>query len=108
MTALAPTAAGRFGPADCRLRDFAALVEQTTDIDRYPHAAQVIERVLAYDASTLRAAITTRAGHDAVEAELIRAFTEGPGVVVFRGAFTDVSVVDRVSTAFDAIIADER
>ena len=108
MTALAPSATGRFGPDDCRLSDFAVLVEQTTDIDQYPHAAEALERVLAYDASTLRSAITTHAGREAVEAELIRAFTEGPGVVVFRGAFTDLSVIDRVSTAFDAIIADER
>ncbi len=108
MTALAPTAPGRFGPADCRVGDFAALVEQRTDPADYPHAAAVIERVLAYDASALRTAITTPAGREAVEAELVRALTDGPGVVVFRGAYPDPSVVDRVSAAFEAIIADER
>jgi ectoine hydroxylase-related dioxygenase (phytanoyl-CoA dioxygenase family) len=108
MTARAPTTAGRFGPTDCRLSDFGALVEQATDLAEYPRAAEVLERVLAYDASTLRAATTTPAGRNAVEAELVRALTDGPGVVVVRGAYPDLSVVDRVSTAFDAIIADER
>ena len=61
--------------------------------------------MLAYDASTLRSAITTHAGREAVEAELIRAFTEGPGVVVFRGAFTDLSVIDRVT---DRVRRDHR
>ena len=74
----------------------------------FPHAADVVERVLIYDASTLRAATTTESGRDAVMAELVRALTDGPGVVVFRGAFPQTRGVDRVSAAFEAIIAAER
>ena len=40
-------------------------------------------------------------------AELVRAFTDGPGVVVFEGAFPDHAVIDRVTEVFDEIIADE-
>ena len=112
MTALASTPArggiARFRPVDCRLDDFVPLVEQTTDPADFPHAAEVVERVLIYEAANLRAATTTESGRDAVMAELVRAFTDGPGVVVFRAAFPKPAVVDRVSAAFDAIIADER
>ena len=43
-----------------------------------------------------------------VEAELVRALTEGPGVVAFKGAFPDTAVVDRATAAFDEIIAAEK
>jgi ectoine hydroxylase-related dioxygenase (phytanoyl-CoA dioxygenase family) len=43
-----------------------------------------------------------------VAAELVRALTDGPGVIAIRGAFPDTAVVDRATAAFDAMIADER
>jgi ectoine hydroxylase-related dioxygenase (phytanoyl-CoA dioxygenase family) len=43
-----------------------------------------------------------------VSAELVRALTEGPGVVVLENAFPEHAVVDRVTVAFDAMVADER
>ncbi len=110
MTELAPTLApaARFRPSDCRLADFIPLVDQVPDRADFPHAADVVQRVLIYDASTLRDATANESGRDRVAAELVRALTEGPGVVVFRGAFPQTSAVDRVSAAFEAIIAAER
>lgn len=100
-----------FGPrlteADCDLADFATLTAQTTDLAAYPHAAEVVQNVLLFDAATLRTASATPEGRIAVEAELVRALTEGPGIVVLRGAFDDLEVVDRATAAFDQIIADE-
>jgi hypothetical protein len=43
-----------------------------------------------------------------VEAELARALMDGPGLVVFQRAFTDLPVVDRATDAFHAMIADQR
>jgi ectoine hydroxylase-related dioxygenase (phytanoyl-CoA dioxygenase family) len=43
-----------------------------------------------------------------VAAELVRALTDGPGVIAVRGAFPDTAVVDRATAAFDAMIADEK
>jgi ectoine hydroxylase-related dioxygenase (phytanoyl-CoA dioxygenase family) len=110
MTVLAPTLApaARFRPSDCRLADFIPLVDQVPDRADFPHAADVAQRVLIYDASTLRDATANESGRDRVAAELVRALTQGPGVVVFRGAFPQTSAVDRVSAAFEAIIAAER
>lgn len=105
------TSRSSFGPRltedDCHLADFAALVDQTTELADYPHAAEVVQNVLIFDADDLRAAIATPAGAVGVKAELVRALTAGPGIVVLRGAFDDLEVVDRATAAFDRIIADE-
>jgi ectoine hydroxylase-related dioxygenase (phytanoyl-CoA dioxygenase family) len=92
---------------DVSLDEFVALVEQTTDPAAYPHADRVESNVLVYDAHRLRGATASEAGRAEVGAELVRAFTDGPGVVVFEGAFADHAVVDRVTEVFDEIIADE-
>ncbi|WP_432564034.1 phytanoyl-CoA dioxygenase family protein [Kineococcus sp. SYSU DK003] len=98
----------RFRESDCDVAEFAGLVDRTTDLAAYPHAADVQRNVLVYDSATLRAAVADDAGREAVEGELVRALTDGPGVVVLKGAFVDTGVVDRVTTAFEAMIADEK
>jgi ectoine hydroxylase-related dioxygenase (phytanoyl-CoA dioxygenase family) len=92
---------------DIRLEDFVDVVEQTTDLATYPHADRVESNVLVYDAERIRAAAKAEAGRDDVCAELVRALTDGPGVVVFEGAFPDHAVIDRVTEVFDEIIAAE-
>ncbi|MET7884003.1 phytanoyl-CoA dioxygenase family protein [Streptomyces avermitilis] len=92
---------------DCDLDAFRVLVERTTDADDYPYAVAVERNVLFYDSDRLRSAIATHELRD-VQAELVRAFSEGPGVVVFRRAFRDPSVVARATAAFDALIAAQR
>jgi ectoine hydroxylase-related dioxygenase (phytanoyl-CoA dioxygenase family) len=103
----AQAARARLTAADVRLEDFVAVVEQTTDLAAYPHADRVEQNVLVYDADRLRAATATEPGRDDVSAELVHALTDGPGVVVFEGAFTDHAVVDRATAVFDQIIAEE-
>src|ERR1700742_5197835 len=100
-------ATGRLTPADVRLEDFAAVVDQTTDLAAYPHADRVEQNVLVYDSDRLRAATASGPGRDDVAAELVRALTDGPGVIVFEDAFPDHAVIDRVTAVFDEIIAEE-
>ena len=88
---------------DCDLDVFRSLVERTTDRADYPHASAVAGNVLVYDADRLRSAAAARE----VSAQLVRALTDGPGVVVFRGAFPDASVVDRLTAVFEALIAEQ-
>jgi ectoine hydroxylase-related dioxygenase (phytanoyl-CoA dioxygenase family) len=98
----------RLRTADCDLADFVALVQQTPAPADFPLAAAVVDRVLVYDAERLRAEVARPDGEDTVAAELVRAFTDGPGVVAIRGTFPDTDVVDRATAAFDAMIADEK
>ena len=100
MTATTP----RLTEDDCRLDDLVAVLADRTDPADFPYAAEVVREVLVYDAAALRAA----PDRTAVQAELVRALTAGPGLVIFRGAYPDLAVVDRVTEAFDAIIAAEK
>jgi ectoine hydroxylase-related dioxygenase (phytanoyl-CoA dioxygenase family) len=94
--------------ADCRLEDLVALLAEPTEAGAYPHAAEVVEQVLVYDAATVRVATETPEGRRQMQSELVRAFTDGPGVVVVRGAFPDRTVVDRATAAFEELIAEQR
>ena len=106
----APTARGaadgRLRAEDCHLEDLLDLLAAGTDLADYPHAQRVEQGVLVYEADAVRASLARGEGED-VEAELARAFAEGPGIAVFAGAL-DGGVVDRVSDAFTAMIVEQR
>jgi len=88
--------------ADCDLDAFRALVSRETDPADYPMASDVRRGVVVYSAATV-------AGADrrALQAELIHALADGPGVVVFESA-VEPDVVDAASEAFTAIIDAQR
>ena len=86
--------------SDCELDAFRAEVARDTDLADYPHAVDVRKNVLVYSSAA-------PSDRRSLQAELIRALTDGPGVVVFEDAFTD-DVVDRASEAFSAIIDAQR
>ncbi|HWM57744.1 MAG TPA: phytanoyl-CoA dioxygenase family protein [Pseudonocardia sp.] len=94
---------GRLTEADCRIEDLVEVLRARTDAADYPHADTVIDEVLVYDAARLRAAEPAE-----VRAELARALADGPGIVVFRDAFPDRSVVDRATAAFEDLIAQQK
>jgi ectoine hydroxylase-related dioxygenase (phytanoyl-CoA dioxygenase family) len=89
-------------PPDCDLDDFRALVSTETDAAAYPLASEVRQGALVYSAATM-----AQADRRALQAELIHALADGPGVVVFEGAF-EHAVVDRASEAFTALIEAQR
>jgi ectoine hydroxylase-related dioxygenase (phytanoyl-CoA dioxygenase family) len=109
MTAVSTTRSvpGWFTPADCRLSDFRAVVETTTDLADHPHADEVRANVPVYGAR-LREAARTPEGRREVQAELADALAEGPGIVVLAGAFPDTGVVDRATAVFEALIAEQK
>ncbi|MGK5110737.1 MULTISPECIES: phytanoyl-CoA dioxygenase family protein [unclassified Geodermatophilus] len=101
------TGSGWFTAEDCRLTDFRAVVETPTDLADHPHADEVRENVLVYG-SRLREHAATPEGRREVQAELARALTDGPGIVVFAGAFPDPAVVDRATAVFESMIAEQK
>jgi ectoine hydroxylase-related dioxygenase (phytanoyl-CoA dioxygenase family) len=108
MTAFAATrTTGWFTAADCRLEDFRAVVETPTDRADYPYADEVRENVLVYG-PRLHNHVQTPEGRREVQAELARALADGPGIVVFAGAFPDTGVVDRATAVLEATIADQK
>jgi ectoine hydroxylase-related dioxygenase (phytanoyl-CoA dioxygenase family) len=109
MTAssLATGLPGWYRPEDCNLDDFRAVVEHTTDPADYPCADSVERGVLVYG-SRLRDHAAAPEHRREVQAELVRALLDGPGIVVFAGAFPDPSVVDRASTVFTELIEEQK
>ncbi|MFD8421542.1 phytanoyl-CoA dioxygenase family protein [Streptomyces sp. NPDC059466] len=91
------------GDTDCDLDAFRALVAERTDPRDYPYAADVARNVPLYDSDRVRAADPR-----AVRTEWVRALLDGPGIVVLRGAFADLDLVDRASDVFRALIERER
>ncbi len=102
------TRTARLRAADCDLDDFVTLVTRATDAADYPWATEVVDRVLVYDGDRLRSGLGDEGGVEVVAAEIVRALTDGPGVVAIRGAFPDTAVVDRATAAFEAMIAEEK
>ncbi len=107
MTASMCTVADGLDERDCRLADLVELVAEATELAAYPHASAVEQNVLRYDSSRLAAELTSGDGRRAVQAEIARALMDGPGIVMFAGAFPDLDVVDRATEAFRAIIAEQ-
>jgi ectoine hydroxylase-related dioxygenase (phytanoyl-CoA dioxygenase family) len=97
---------GWMEPDDCSLEDFRAVVAQQTALEDYPAADAVEQNVLLYG-ERARPAVGTAAGRRAVQAELARALMDGPGIVVFPGAFRDPTVVDRATAAFTSMIGEQ-
>lgn len=94
--------------ADVRLEDLLEVIGATTELADYPLADRVEQNVLVYDSERLRSEAATPEGRAGVQSELVRALMDGPGLVVFAGAFPDGAVVDRASDAFNAMITDQR
>jgi ectoine hydroxylase-related dioxygenase (phytanoyl-CoA dioxygenase family) len=88
-----------FTDADCRLEDFRAVCEQKTELTDYPHAREVADNVLIYPGEL--------ADTPEIQSELVRALMDGPGVVVFAGAFAP-AVVDRATEVFTQLIAEQK
>jgi ectoine hydroxylase-related dioxygenase (phytanoyl-CoA dioxygenase family) len=93
----------RWSEATCRLEDLLTVLAERTHPRDFRLAADVIDGVLIYDAARL-----LDAPAEAARAELVRAFADGPGVVVVRGAYPDRAVVDRATAAFEEMIAEQR
>jgi ectoine hydroxylase-related dioxygenase (phytanoyl-CoA dioxygenase family) len=107
MTSVAPRPAPVFlSQDDCNLTDFVELLRTGTELADYPYADAVNEGVLIYSRRLLPL-LDTEAQRRDVQAEIARALSDGPGIVVFKGAF-DADLIDRTTEAFFALQAAEK
>ncbi|HET7303841.1 MAG TPA: phytanoyl-CoA dioxygenase family protein [Segeticoccus sp.] len=108
MTVQSPAQhAAWLSPEDVRLEDLLDVVAEQTRLEDYPHANGVEQQVVVYESARVREAVAGEDGRRAVMAELAHAFSQGPGIVVFQGAFAP-SVVDAATDAFNDLIAQQR
>lgn len=88
--------------AGCNLDDLRSLVEGPVDPAEYPQCDVVEQGAVVYgDKSALHRRPLSRSAD--LKAELARALSLGPGVVVVRGAFDD-AVIDRASDVYFTLI----
>jgi ectoine hydroxylase-related dioxygenase (phytanoyl-CoA dioxygenase family) len=88
-------------PEDARLTDLLTVLEDRTDPADYPFAETIEQQVPLYDARRLR-----KEEPREVQAELAKALSDGPGIVVLKGAFSN-EVVDATTAEFGRMIDDQ-
>ena len=71
---------------DCRVADFATIVEQPVDLGDFPLADRIDQGVVVYDSKSLRSRISEAPGRLEVQAEFVRVLLS-PGLP--RGGFRD-------------------
>ena len=89
------------------LEDLTALTRTETVLEDYPFAAEVAARVLIYDCDAVRQVVASPEGRGALLAEWAEALMTGPGIIVLRRAFADLSPVDAASDVFRTIIEEQ-
>ena len=87
------------------LDDFTATLPATTDAADWPLAADIQQHVLIYDGDAIRA--MDAPARQTLMTEWARAFLSGPGIVVIKRAYDDLSVVDRATAFFTKSIEDQ-
>jgi ectoine hydroxylase-related dioxygenase (phytanoyl-CoA dioxygenase family) len=91
----------------CQLDEFKALVDRRAVAADYPLSQDIVSNVPIYDGEQIRAAARAPETRREMMAEWASVMLEGPGIVVFRGAFEDLTPVDRVTQVFFDIIAEQ-
>ena len=94
-------------PDSCDLEDFKKLIDRKTEIADYPFAVAIEKNVPLYDSAAIAKIAATPEGRKAVMAEWAEVFLSGPGIVVLKGALTDMAALDKMSGHFNAIIAEQ-
>jgi ectoine hydroxylase-related dioxygenase (phytanoyl-CoA dioxygenase family) len=89
-------------PEDARLEDLLQILKEQTDATDYPYAERIEQQVPLYDAARIRAEDPRQ-----VQAEFAKALSDGPGIVVLKGAFGK-EVVDAATAEFNRMIADQQ
>ena len=78
----------------CDLEEFKSQVERSLNRADYPFASDVESNVLVYDGLEARKAAASPESRKELLAEWVDAFTDGPGIIVIRNAFPDLTAID--------------
>lgn len=97
-----------FSEADLDIDAFAALCQQVTELGDYPFASAVEGNITIYDGDRVRDALSKSGDTAVLRAEWTRVMKDGPGVFVVKGAYADLSIIDRTTAIFREIVAEEK
>lgn len=99
---------GYFDPSACDITSFRELIDRTTDVDDWPHAAAVEKNIPVYDMAALRPSLEDREARRQIMAEWAQVLMNGPGVLALKEAYEDTTPLDQATAVYEAIIADEK
>ena len=91
----------------CSLDAFRALVEQVPDRSNYPRCAAIENRVPIYESRDVFASLESPSQLREIMGEWNAILHDGPGVVVFKRAFPDTTLIDEVTAILQSIIDAE-
>lgn len=97
-----------FDESSISLQDFIADIEEAAAHLSCPLADDVQKNVPIYNASKIHSLINDQSSLDRCMSEWTDVLLDGPGIVVFRGAFADTSVVDRTTDVLNELITEEK
>ena len=97
-----------FSSDDFDLSAFDRLCSQVTNASDYPLSDGVVKNIPVYSGDAIRAALADSSSEAALKAELCRCLKDGPGVFAISGAYDDLTVIDRGTALFEAIIQEEK
>lgn len=98
-------------PSEIRLESLESLLKTTLSLDDLTFADRIDQQVPIYDTASLIQMFDSTSGEVLLrqaQAEWQWIWDSGPGILVFKRAFEDDSVIDNASAAFDQIIAQEK
>lgn len=93
---------------DCDLDEFTSLLAVETNLADYPHATSTERGVLFYGPSVQDRAAAEPDFREELSDELVRALLDGPGIVVFPGAFGARHGLAESTAAYTGMIAEQR
>ncbi|WP_072801710.1 phytanoyl-CoA dioxygenase family protein [Rhodococcoides yunnanense] len=97
----------RLSEIDCDIDEFQRLVSRTTSLSDYRFASDVVKNVLIYDAPSLVDTVADGETRSLVQDELADALLNGPGIVVFKRAFTTDNALDETTAYFHQVIEQQ-
>lgn len=97
-----------FTDEQINVADLANICQRSTSLEDYPFAAATAENIVIYHGERVHKVLIDPQSERALQAEWTRCLKDGPGVFVVKGAYSDLSVIDRTTAAFKEIIAQEK
>lgn len=99
---------GYFDHESCDLDEFKVLTSQQLEAGHVPLASAIERNVPLYDMNDLRSMLDDPDALRTIMAEWGDVLRNTSGVIVLKHAFSDVSVIDRATGVFNALIDEER
>ncbi len=96
-----------YSTEDLDFPEFVSICEQNVDEKDYPFSSGVKKKIIHYEGNEIRSLIGTPQAVE-LKNEMHRCLKDGPGVFTIKNAFQNLKVIDRATSIFLKLIAEEK